>query len=116
MRHDSRVCQPYLERDQLTSSIKETHFLCIPPVFPFIAQLRNLVAHPVGLCSPRPQYSTNSSRFNYSLSWLIVQRNKARNGRILDERTGVYRSIGARCGAVGGGVLLLKLVSVVVLS
>ena len=54
--------------------------------------------------------------FNYSLSWLIVQRNKARNGLILDERTGVYRSIGARCGAVGGGGLLLKLVKVVVLS
>jgi hypothetical protein len=116
MRHDSRVCQPYLERDQLTSSIKETHFLCIPPVFPFIAQLRNLVVHPVGLCSPRPQYSTNFSRFNYSLSWLIVQRNKARNGLLVDERTGVYRSIAARCGAVGGGGLLLKPVKVVVLS
>ena len=56
------------------------------------------------------------SCFNDSLSWLIVQRKKARNGLLLDERTGVYRSIGARCGAVGGGVLLLKLVKVVVLS
>ena len=56
------------------------------------------------------------SCFNDSLSWSIVQRKKAISGLILDERTGVYRSIGARCGAVGGGVLLLKLVKVVVLS
>ncbi len=56
------------------------------------------------------------SYFNYSLSWLIVQRKKAISGLLVDERTGVYRSIGARCGAVGGGVLLLKLVKVVVLS
>ena len=56
------------------------------------------------------------SCFNYSLSWLIVQRKKAISGLFLDERTGVYRSTGARCGAVGGGVLLLKLVKVVVLS
>src|SRR4249920_3535065 len=75
-----------------------------------------LVAQPVGLCSPRPQYSTSSSCFNYSLSWLIVKLNKARNGLILDERTCVYRSIVARYGAVGGGGLLLKLVKVVVLS
>ena len=56
------------------------------------------------------------SCFNESLSWLNVKRNKAISGLLLDERTGVYRSIGARCGAVGGGVLLLKLVKVVVLS
>ena len=63
-----------------------------------------------GLCSPRPQYSTNSSCFNYSLSWLILKLNKAISGLLLDERISVYRSIVARCGAVGGGVLLLKLV------
>ena len=63
-----------------------------------------------GLCSRRPQYSTNSSCVNYSLSWLILKLNKAISGLILDERTGIYRSIGARCGAVGGGVLLQKLV------
>jgi hypothetical protein len=40
----------------------------------------------------------------------MLQRNKAIAGLILDERTGVYRSIVARCGAVGGGGLLLKLV------
>jgi hypothetical protein len=48
--------------------------------------------------------------------WSIVQRKKARNGLLVDERTGVYRSTGARCVAVGGGGLLLKLVKVVVLS
>src|ERR1700693_1667728 len=58
-----------------------------------------------GLCSPRPQYSTSSSCVNYSLSWLILKLNKARNGLILDERTGVCRPIVARCGAAGGGVL-----------
>ncbi len=30
------VCPPYLERDQLTYSIKETHFLCILPVLPLL--------------------------------------------------------------------------------
>ena len=69
-----------------------------------------------GLCSPRLQYSTSSSCFNDRLSWLIVKQKKASNGLLLDERTGVDSSIGARCGAVDGGVLLLKLVSVVVLS
>ena len=69
-----------------------------------------------GLGSPGPQYSTSFSCFNYRLNCLIVKRNKARNGLILDERTGVYRTIVCRCGAVGGGVLLLKLVKVVVLS
>jgi len=54
--------------------------------------------------------------FNYSLSWLNVKLNKAISGLILDERTGVYRSIVTRCGAVGGDVLLLKLVKVVVQS
>jgi len=56
------------------------------------------------------------SCFNDSLSWSIVQRKKAISGLILDECTGVYRSIVTRCGAVGGDVLLLKLVKVVVLS
>src|SRR6266567_95774 len=32
---------------------QETHFLCILPVLPLIAQLRNLVAHPVGNWSKR---------------------------------------------------------------
>ena len=50
------------------------------------------------------------------MSWLIVKLNKARDGLILDERTGVCRPIVARCGAAGGGGLLLKLVKVVVLS
>ncbi len=47
---------------------------------------------------------------------MIAKLHKAISGLLVDERTGAYRSIGARCGAVGGGVLLLKLVSVVVLS
>ncbi len=63
-----------------------------------------------GSCSPRPQYATNSSCINYSLRWLIVQQNKAIAGPILAERTGVNRSIVARCGAVGDGGLLQKLV------
>jgi len=40
----------------------------------------------------------------------MVKRKKAIAGLLVDERTGLYRSIGARCGAVGGGALLLKLV------
>jgi len=69
-----------------------------------------------GLCSPRPQYTTDSSCINYRLRWLIVKQNKAIAGPILAERTGVNRSIVARCGAVGDGGLLQKLVKVVVLS
>jgi hypothetical protein len=42
--------------------------------------------------------------------WLIVKQNKAIAGPILAERTGVNRSIVARCGAVGDGGLLQKLV------
>jgi hypothetical protein len=41
---------------------------------------------------------------------------KGQKWPFLVERTGVYRSIGARCGAACGGGLLLKLVSVVVRS
>ena len=62
------------------------------------------------------QFQWQYSCFNYRFSWSIVQRKKAISGLLSDERTGVYRSTGARCGAVGGGGLLLKLVSVVVQS
>jgi len=51
-----------------------------------------------------------------SLSWLILKQKKARNGLLVDERIGIYRSLVAHCDAAGGGVLRLKLVSVVDLS
>src|ERR1700730_10414246 len=86
MRHTVKVSS-FLRKDWLVFLFQETHFFLVPPVS--LAQLCNVVAHPVGSTSPKVKKIREHSHdrpesLAYTVldnkhSWLICEMGKRKN-------------------------------------